>query len=96
MLDDSGYLDHFRGRVLQDALTEATAAYWQRRGDVFDAARPRAGDYPGGATEADLDAARRRCGTAALACRQRAAVTQLYGIDNDLAYEVEAALREVA
>jgi len=93
MLDDPGYLDHFRGRVLQDALTEATAAYWWRRGDVFDAARPRAGDFPGGATEADLDAARRRCGAVALACRQRAAV---YGLDDDVSYEVEAALGEAA
>ena len=96
MSDDPGYVDHFRGRVLQDALVEATAAYWQRRGDVFDAARPRACDFPGGATEADLDAARRRCGAVALACRQRAAATELYGIDDDLAYEVEAALREAA
>ena len=29
------YMDHFRARVLQDALTEATAAYWRRRADTF-------------------------------------------------------------
>jgi hypothetical protein len=32
-LDD--HLDHFRARVLQDALAEATADYWHRRADAF-------------------------------------------------------------
>lgn len=29
------YVEHFRARVLQDALTEATAAYWLRRAEQF-------------------------------------------------------------
>ena len=29
------HLEHFRARVLQDALNEATAAYWQRRAEAF-------------------------------------------------------------
>ncbi len=29
------YVEHFRHRVIQDALTEATAAYWLRRADTF-------------------------------------------------------------
>jgi hypothetical protein len=34
-LDD--YVRHFRERVMQDALTEATAHYWRRRAATFDA-----------------------------------------------------------
>ena len=33
----AAYLEHFRARVLQDALNEATAAYWLRRAATFDA-----------------------------------------------------------
>ena len=29
--------EHFRQRVLQDALTEATAQYWERRAQQFQA-----------------------------------------------------------
>lgn len=29
------YVEHFRRRVLQDALAEATAAYWRRRAMAF-------------------------------------------------------------
>lgn len=29
------YVEHFRHRVLQDALAEATAAYWMRRAEQF-------------------------------------------------------------
>lgn len=31
------YVDHFRARVLQDAIAEATASYWLRRAATFDA-----------------------------------------------------------
>lgn len=33
--DLDAYVEHFRYRVLQDALTEATAHYWRRRADQF-------------------------------------------------------------
>jgi hypothetical protein len=29
------YVEHFRARVLQDALNEATATYWLRRAEQF-------------------------------------------------------------
>jgi hypothetical protein len=32
-LDD--YVEHFRKRVLQEALASATAAYWRRRAAAF-------------------------------------------------------------
>lgn len=31
----TAYLDHFRVRVVQDALSEALPAYWRRRAEVF-------------------------------------------------------------
>lgn len=30
------HLTHFRRRVIEDALQEATSTYWQRRADTFD------------------------------------------------------------
>ena len=34
-----GYVDHFRQRVLQDAIAEALPGYWRRRADTFAAVR---------------------------------------------------------
>lgn len=33
--DLAEYVEHFRHRVLQDALAEATSAYWLRRAETF-------------------------------------------------------------
>lgn len=72
-LEDLGvHVEHFRYRVMQDALTEATAAYWRRRADLFAAALPRPDDYTGRATAAELEEQRLRVAEAVLACRQRA------------------------
>lgn len=68
----SEYLDDFARRVLQDAMTEATAAYWLRRAAELEAARPRPGDFNGNATEAELAARDRRLANDAEGCRQRA------------------------
>ena len=35
--DLAEHLEHFRMRVFQDALNEATAAYWLKRAEQFDA-----------------------------------------------------------
>ena len=43
-------LDHFRARILQDALTEATAQYWVHRAHQFQQAAPRLGKFHGDAT----------------------------------------------
>lgn len=69
---DEGYLDHFRARVLQDALCEGTAAYWRRRTEQFEWAKPRPDDFHGKATTAELSAAWNRCHASAEACRNRA------------------------
>ncbi len=68
------HVEHFRERVLADALAEATSIYWNRRAESFEAARPRVGDYRGRATVGDLKARDRRCARTAEACRHRAAV----------------------
>ena len=39
LLDDGGDLAHFQARVLADALSEATAAYWERRASALEEAR---------------------------------------------------------
>lgn len=65
------YLDHFQRRVLQDALAEATKAYWLRRAQDFEAAKPV--EPPEGFR--DPEQARKqwkRCHAAAEACRHAA------------------------
>jgi hypothetical protein len=85
-------VEHFRERVLQDALTEATRSYWLQRAETFEAAKPRLGEYHGAATNKDLRDAWRRCDRIARACRARAEVSLL----DDLGPEIRDALREVA
>jgi hypothetical protein len=72
-----GYHQRFRHRVVQDAVAEATAAYWRRRAETFQCARPRASDWPGQATAADLAAQDRRLAVIAAACHQRAQLALL-------------------
>lgn len=66
------HVEHFRTRVLADALQEATCAYWRRRADAFAAALPRPTDYTGRATAAEIEAQRYRVAAVVLACRERA------------------------
>jgi hypothetical protein len=68
------YVEHFRQRVLADALQSATADYHRRRADAFESAIPRAGDYTGNATPEAIEAARYRNAAIVLACRRHAEV----------------------
>jgi hypothetical protein len=79
MPDLTEYLEHFRARVVQDALAEATMYYWERRAAAFDWARPRATDWPGQATPEQLAEQDLRLAETALACRERAGVSLLGG-----------------
>jgi hypothetical protein len=65
-------IDHFRARILQDALTEATAQYWEHRAQQFQQAAPRLGEFHGTATRDELNEAWTRCHTTAAACRRHA------------------------
>jgi hypothetical protein len=88
-------VDHFRARILQDALTQATAAYWLRRADQYEAAAPQPGDYGGNASQAQLTDAWVRCMTTAAACRRHAElITQ--GQPEEISDEVASVLEEVA
>lgn len=88
-------LEHFRARLLQDALTEATAAYWLRRAHQFIEAAPRPGDFHGRASRAQLAEAHRRCVGIALACRRRAQLIT-DGRPEEISSEVLAVLQDVA
>ena len=65
-------IDHFRARILQDALTEATAQYWIHRAHQFQQAAPRPDDYGGHASDEQLTDALVRCLTTVAACRRHA------------------------
>ena len=87
------YLERFGRRVLQDALSEASAAYWRRRANDLRAARHRAGDFlpPG-----RLQAARarwRELTAAAHACDNAATFLEMYG-NEIFAADVASALAE--
>lgn len=47
-------LHHFRARVLQDALDQATVGYWLARAAALSASLPRPGDFMGRATSQEL------------------------------------------
>lgn len=49
-------LEHFRARVLQDALDQATVAHWIGRHAALSASLPRPGDYIGQASPEELNA----------------------------------------
>jgi len=77
LTDVSEYVTRFRARVLQDALNEATAAYWLRRAEAFENARTRPGSPPeDGSTPGAVDD-RRRAATAQ-ACRNKATFLRMY------------------
>ena len=73
-LDPVGYVDHFRARVLQDALTEAMRSYWLRRADAFEAAMHKAGDFPGLRSVDQIEANNERLAAKATACRNHASI----------------------
>jgi len=93
-MDLPEYVEHFRARVVQDALNEATASYWTRRAETFEAARHRPGiDYPGQASLDELRERWRDLTEIATACRNRATVSLM---QDGIEPEVVAALREAS
>ena len=65
-------IDHFRARVLQDALTEATAQYWIHRAHQFQQAAPRLDEYRGQATSEQLTERWLECMATMQACLSQA------------------------
>ena len=70
--DLAEYVEHFRQRVLQDALTEATAAYWVRRSWQYERSRPKPGQFTGQATPEEIAALDADLAAKALNCRRKA------------------------
>lgn len=85
-------VEHFRLRVLQDALAEATSGYWLRRAKQLEEARARPEDYTGRATPQRLAARDEQLQAAIAACRHRATLAPLRADTEPLA---TAALEEV-
>ncbi len=85
--------DHFRARILQDCLTEATAAYWLRRAATFDAVN----GLPALPLDADPNtvASAPEAMQVALACRRHAWLLE-QETSTPISDEVWAALGEVA
>lgn len=92
-MDLSAYVEHFRARVLQDALNEATSSYWLRRADQFTAAMPRPGEFNGQRTGDQLNEKVVELTAIVQACRVRASVSLL---QTDIGPEVAAALQEAS
>ena len=95
--DTSGLLRvHLAARVLQDALSEATASYWLHRAETLEAARYRPGvDHPG---QASIDELRQRwvdLASAATACRAHAQLLR-DNMPEEISNETYEALEEVA
>jgi hypothetical protein len=73
------HVDRFAERVIQDALNEATAAYWRRRAEQTEAARSRTGDFHGLATSEEIEARDCRLAERAAACRGAAEIAIVGG-----------------
>ena len=92
MLPDN-YFESFQHRIVLDALSEATHAYWLRRALALEAARHRPGvDFAGSATREELRDRWAALTEAAAACRARAG----FGLAPEVAGEVADVLTEVA
>ena len=87
-------VEHFRARVLQDALNSGLAVTYRRRADALEAARPRPGDFTGRATVAELEERHRLLTERAEACRRHA--TLLLDRPGVIDPDVVDALREVS
>jgi len=88
-------IDHFRARVLQDALTEVLPDYWRNRAQQFEDAAPKLGEFHGNATSEELRARWRECKTTAQACRNHAELLEA-GLPDHITDEVTDVLEEVA
>ncbi|BAK36064.1 hypothetical protein MLP_30500 [Microlunatus phosphovorus NM-1] len=85
--------DHLAVRILQGAMTDATRLWWLKRAEQLEAARHRPGvDWPGRASENDLQRRWWDLTEAAQACRARAEV----GVAEDVPELIATVLAEVA
>jgi hypothetical protein len=88
-------IDHFRARILQDALTEATAQYWVHRAYQFQQAAPRLGEFHGNATRDELNQRWLDCMATSQACLNHAELIRQESPE-PISDEVASVLKEVA
>jgi hypothetical protein len=67
-------LTQLQRRVVAETVLSAEAATWERRAATLEAARPRPGEFHGGATSEDLTRRWRELTDMAVACRSHAAL----------------------
>jgi hypothetical protein len=84
--------EHFRCRVLQDALTEALAGYWETRARTLLAACSQPGDFLGRATPEQVAERDQRLRDDAERCLRHAAVIRS---DSAISADVTNVLAEV-
>jgi hypothetical protein len=87
--------DHFRARILQDALTEATAQYWIHRAYQLQQAAPGPDEFHGNATAEELRQRWTECMDTARACLSHADLVRQLSPE-PISDEVWEALEEVA
>jgi hypothetical protein len=87
------HLEHFSRRFVQEVIDDATAAYYLKRAQAFEDAKPKPGDFHGQATVEELREQWLRLDQIATACRARAGVSLFRG---RIEPEVDQALRGVA
>lgn len=76
------FLDHMQHRVLQEALTTATANYWERRAESFEWAKPEPPKTVLSPQALELRREQwRRCDERARACRNAAEFWRRYGLE---------------
>ena len=94
-----------RRRSVQEAIAGVLPATWHRRAAMFEWARPRPGEYPGGPVEWDTGKrlapppnwarkrgeAWRRCSEIAAVCRERAALCEIALDASEGSFDVEVA-----
>lgn len=88
------YLAHFQWRVLQDALTQATADHWEHRATQLEQARPRRGDYPGQTSQRDRALKHRQLTDIATSCRHKADLIRETGLDAEALAAIALVLTE--
>lgn len=69
--------DNWSRRVIQDALNESTRAFWLKRAEDFERAKPRPDEYHGNKTREQLRAQWLWCHETAQACRNKAVMVSL-------------------
>jgi hypothetical protein len=80
-------------RVLQDALAEALAVYWDRRAEALEAALPRPGDFVGASTPEECQERTQRLLQAIAACRRHG---DLLAYGQPYAADVASVLQEAS